>query len=44
MCDDYQTAGTTDVPVGRLVELNLENPSHWDHYLNKTKKREGSDG
>lgn len=28
-CDKAQSAGTVDLPVMRLLELNLEHPSYW---------------
>lgn len=29
-CDDYQTAGTKDMPISELQKLKLEHPSYWD--------------
>ena len=29
-CDDYIGAGTVDLPVSRLRELNREHPSYYD--------------
>jgi hypothetical protein len=29
-CDDYVSAGTVDLPVSRLRELDLEHPDYWE--------------
>ena len=29
-CDDYQQAGTKEMPVSELRKLKLEHPGYWD--------------
>ena len=28
-CDDYMSAGTVELPISKLLELGLEDPSYW---------------
>lgn len=30
MCEDFKTAGTYNIPVSKLIELDLESSEYWN--------------